>query len=205
MSRFCAYCGSAYQEDQKFCSNCGAPTQESQPQSAAPAPTYTPPQSFAPAGSLGVQAFPMNWYKFIIWFQLFASALMNAVMGLVAVTGTQYGGGAEQVYDLVPMLKPLDLIYGSLLVGSALLALVTRGRLRRFCKNGPVLYHILLGLQIVLPVFYQVVSGMVISSSILGGSYQPDYTSVISSMISSSVMLVCNIVYFNKRKAMFVN
>lgn len=202
MSQFCAYCGTVLQDEQKFCPNCGAPSGEEVTRTGN---SYTPPPAYAPANSLGVQELPMNWYKFVIWFQLFANALLNAISSVTAVTGAQYAGAAEQVYTFVPMLKPVDLIYGSLLLGCAIFALVVRGRLKKFCKDGPVLYYVLFIIQMVLTVVYLVATSAVISGSILANSYEPNYASTISSLLSTVVMLVCNVIYFNKRKALFIN
>lgn len=207
MSQFCAYCGSVLQGEQKSCPNCGAPCgeAEAQPSVSTPPSTSTPPRTYAPADPLGVQQLPMNWYKFVIWFQLFANALLNAISGVTAATGAHYAGVADQVYALVPMLKPVDLLYGSLLFGAAIFALVVRGRLKKFCKNGPMLYYVLFGLQMVVTVFYLVASAVVISGSVMSSYYQPDYSSSVSSLIGTGVVLVCNVIYFNKRKALFVN
>lgn len=201
MSRFCAYCGSACQDEQKFCPNCGASTEEGKPQPAVPTQSQIPYQTYAPEA----QQLPMNWYKFVIWFQLFANALVNAISGITAATGVMYGSSPEQVYAMVPMLKPVDLIYGSLLFGSAILALVARGRLRKFCKNGPMLYYLLLVSQTLVLMFYQVVGGAVIYASVMGDLYQPNYAGVAGNVIGSVILLVCNVIYFNKRKALFVN
>ena len=43
------------------------------------------------------------------------------------------------------------------------------------------------------------------TNTMIADYYQPDYTSVISNVVSTGVMLTCNIIYFKKRMHLFVN
>lgn len=147
----------------------------------------------------------MKWFKFVIYFQLFANCVMNAISAISAFTGVQYLGEAESVYSYIDGLKGVDTIYGILLLGLAALAIIARMRLAKFCIDGPKFYHILLVAQMAVSVFYIIAVNSAVSNSIVAAYYEPDYTSVISSLVTTGVMLACNVAYFKKRTHLFVN
>ena len=147
----------------------------------------------------------MKWFKFIIYFQLFANCVLNAINAITTFTGSQYQGIADMVYSYVDGLQAVDTVYGVLLLAVAAFAIVVRFRLAKFCTNGPTLYYILLGAQLAISVIYLIGVSAVVSNSMIADYYQPDYTSVISNVVTTGVMLTCNIIYFKKRMHLFVN
>ena len=76
----CPKCGNPVEEGDRFCLNCGAPVAESAPE----------PQQVAPATSLQPQP-KMGWFKFLIYFSLFAAAVLNVVNAIQLLTGSHYG------------------------------------------------------------------------------------------------------------------
>ena len=87
---FCRYCGAEISENAKFCVSCGRPV-EAQPVQA----TYVGDDGL-------VQPVPkMKWYKFLIYFSLWAGALLNIGNGLMALQGMQYETGSEVTAELV--------------------------------------------------------------------------------------------------------
>lgn len=143
----------------------------------------------------------MKWFKFIIYFQLFANAVLNGISALLAFTGAHYQGGASRVYSVFPGMKPLDIIYGLLLLGLAALAIVARMSLAKFRRNGPTLYYVVLIANSVLGMLYMfLASGITHISVSLLGVFQNLF-----SLGLSLVMLIVNIIYFGNRKDLFVN
>lgn len=190
MAHYCNYCGAVCEDNQTHCPQCGGVQQQQQ----------VNPQTIQNTPQL-----PMNWFKFVIWFQLFANCVLNLITAISAITGAQYLGEAESVYAYVQGLKAVDIFYGVVLIGLAVFAIIVRTRLKNYCSNGPTLYYVMLILDVVAAVGYTLITNVVISNSVLGPYYQADYTSFISSIITTVVMLICNITYFNKRKHLFVN
>lgn len=143
----------------------------------------------------------MKWFKFIIYFQLFANAASNGIAALTTVAGTRYQGQADRVYSAFPRLRTLDLVYVLLLLGMAVLAIVTRMQLARFRRRGPALYYLLQIVNALGAVLY-----LLAASAICGVSLsQLDLSGLDISLGLSLVMLIVNIIYFGKRKDLFVN
>jgi len=102
---YCTKCGNAVDETQaQFCNRCGAqipqmPTNYNQPMSqpssqpyygqsagqSAGQPYYSQPMS-QPYTQVPLPL-SMSWYKFLICFSLFASAILSVVSGILDVTG----------------------------------------------------------------------------------------------------------------------
>lgn len=187
---FCPKCGSQIPEGSKFCTHCGTSTA----QSGANAPTGM---------NYGAQTqeyeYPMNWYKFLIYFALFASALLNVISGIMTMVGSQYQGLADYVYLYFGGgLKALDIIMGIIQIAIAALAILTRFSLAKFEAKGPKLVMLLYLVNAVVSLFYVVVASAITGMNLFDAS-------TIISIIVSIAMLVANRVYFTKRQSLFVN
>lgn len=124
----------------------------------------------------------MKWYKFLIYFALFAGAVLNCVMGIMALSG--------KIYEA----KLWAIIYGLALVGLAVFAIVTRFLLAKFKKSGPICLYVL---YIISPIL-EITGPQILHENLTN-------TSDIASMGASMIMLIVNIVYFKKRKSLFIN
>ena len=140
----------------------------------------------------------MKWFHFVIYFQLFVSALVGLWNGFQLLTGRIYGENTDR-YIVIFWLEGCGYV---LLVSAtfaiAIFALVTRFMLADFKKCGPAMY---IGMQ---------VAGLIISiayiasvTSIVDGLTEYIASSTYGTMAVSIVMLICNIVYFKKRKHLF--
>lgn len=117
---FCQHCGKESEETNRFCPYCGQPVQQSSiPNQNAPSQQpysvsgqqnqqqygtggYSPQSSYTynttPSAPFS-QQLSMKWYNFVIWFQLFVSALFSLYNAVRYFTGAHYGeGSAELVY-----------------------------------------------------------------------------------------------------------
>ena len=189
---FCSNCGAQINDGAAFCSNCGASigaTPNAAPYDLQPAPTP-------------VAAQPMKWFKFLIYFALFAGAALNALSGFRFLTGSLYGDEKELVYLIFSDLKTLDMIIGIGTLALAALGIFTRVRLAGYYKNGPKLLSLtylggaivnviyIIGVYVVLP---EMVTELI------------DMSSAISSIVTSVAMIFVNKSYFAKRASLFVN
>lgn len=219
----CPKCGELMPEGVKFCTECGAKIpvpQQTQPnvryeeqraatdagaaRSASPyrAPVDGEPQPqtyAAPTQTQTGEPLPrMKWFKFLVNFALWASAVLGVWNSVRMLTGLIYGSDAELVYSFLPTLRVYDLAYGVLLLACAAFAVFTRFQLARFRKNGPACLYTLYIAQEVLAIAYAaVVAAMIGDSSTLSDT--------LVSTVTVVVMLIINVNYFRKRRHLFVN
>ena len=164
-------------------------------------PIYTNPSTVSSNG-LG-----MKWYKFIIYVQLFLSALSGLINGIKYITGSVYGDASERetIYALFPSMKTVSTITGILMLAAAVVAIIARQKLAGFKHDGPMFYYITCGISIGASLIYCIAayselskySWLVDTSSYLAGS-------IIGILISVG-LLIANIIYFGHRKDMFTN
>lgn len=217
---YCSNCGGLVPDGQYTCPNCGAYVGSTRQ-------TYNTPNqnmqqgyyqnnmqnnSFNNVGQMyqnNVQyAQPelgMKWFKFIIYCQLFLSALSNIIYGFRIMLGAHYGVTSKQlnyIYNHFDGLKILDVCIGICMVLLGVLALITRFMLSGYKKRGPAMYIGYLIASIVMFLvyicaFYIIVISVESTVSISSDSY--------ISLVTSIVLLVLNVIYFKKRKHLFVN
>ncbi len=146
----------------------------------------------------------MGWYKFLIYFSLFAGAVINIINGISTISGSQYGGQADRVYTVLNGMKIVDVTYGILLIGIAALAIVARFQLAGLKRKGPALLYAYSISGMVATVVYLVLVGVIISR--YGVNFGSIFDArIIGSILGSIIFLVINIIYFNKRRDIFVN
>lgn len=183
--RFCPHCGAVLNGGNE---NLGWKTEPKQ----GPVYQYHPPVS---------TEMPMKWYKFVIYFQLFASAVIGFISGISYMLGLQYGDGlGSMVYGFYRGLKSVDIITGLLSWGMAVMAIISRQKLKNFKKDAVTWYLLTLGCNFVLPIFY-----IVVGSAVTGLNMIAEGGFSITSAIICIAMIILNKVYFDKRKELFVN
>ena len=205
---FCSKCGAPLPEGSNFCTRCGAATQTNGSNTAGTSQSdaYTPPVYTRPTENPYAAyrpevpqqpTFPMKWFKFTIYFQLFANALLNFVNACSSLMGLSYGTYADDVYLTYPGLHTLDVIMGILYLVLAIYALVTRFQLAGYKKTGPTLLYIFLAANLVLLLFYLVAASVITATNLVSPS-------IISNIVTMVVLLVCDYIYFTKRKELFI-
>lgn len=215
---YCRFCGTKIPDNVKFCPECGAnlaPVPSAAPEESAPAapaapeiPTPFDPTPYDPApysadsfASADVAAAPqrgMKWFKFIIYFQLWAGMLVNLVTAGKYFTGAYYEGNAEMVYRFFPALQPLDIVMGVVCLALAVYAVVVQRALAKFRAKGPMMYYLMYIVNTAATVLYLLIGSIIIGQSVFTAE-------VAGRIIGSLVMLFVNIPYFNNRKHLFVN
>lgn len=202
----CPKCRAAMPNGAKYCTECGAklPVQPDSvpnvPQPAiqeAPAYEAQPVMTEAPPAQ-ELQPCEMKWYKFLIYFALWAGAIVNLIDSLQFFTGSILGDDVEILYAYYPLLKVLNLAFALILVTYAVFAIYTRYRLAQFRQNGPACLHALYLVQLAMVLIYWLAGSLILGEWL-------DLASGFSDLISSIVILCINIVYFRKRKHLFVN
>ena len=220
---FCSNCGTKLPEQAGFCPNCGAKVareaatvgaqQSGGPQLGAQ-PYWQPGAGSQPGAQQAgwqqpgwqpadVQAKPsMKWFSFIIYAQLFFSALYNAGTIIMILNGTIYDLDSHSeveriIYRVFPGMQTLDIVICVVLGLLAAWALVTRWRLAGYYRNGPSMYLALLGVNILVSLAYSGIATVITDINCFNET-------VSSGLVFSMVMLAVNSVYFNRRKALFM-
>lgn len=206
---YCFNCGKELQGDPLYCPHCGSSLRESG--------ESTPPDPYAGREDPLVQADPVNafsggyaadegrpvlgmkWFKFIIYFQLFASMLMLIRDGLTAATGTHYGDDAALIYSLWPSLKAIDILYGIVCVLLVVFAFYVRMSLARYKERGSRLYLVLLVCNLVFPFLYLAAASLATGISV--GEYLS--AGMVAGALTSIILIFVNKKYFNNRKHLF--
>jgi len=229
----CQNCGATISDGTVFCEHCGAQVSAAAPQQPVyqqpvyqqpqqpvyQQPVYQQPQQPvyqqpvyqqpayrqpAPGAMPGQPDMPMGWFKFLIYFSLFAGAVLNAIDGIMTMTGAHYNmqreGMSEVVYRMFDGLQAMDMIMGIGGIALAVLGIYTRMRLAGYYQNGPKMLTILYIAALAVTVIYLV--GVI--AVVPGVENFIDFTSQISSIAASVVMIVINNIYFKKRAHMFV-
>ena len=142
---------------------------------------------------------PMNWYKFLIYFFLWVSAAVNIMSGVQYILG----GQTEEMLEAFPILSTIDLFYGVLTLGMGALALFTRFALANYRKNAPALTVGLFTYGLVISLGY---NALVLS--LTSSAYDPVDLIITGMSVGASIMLnlaliVCNHLYFKKRRRLF--
>ncbi len=211
---FCSNCGTLCADGQAFCPNCGNALQsannqqtysQQQPQYSQPQQPYGQPMYQQPT----IQ-YPMAWYKFLIYFALFAGAVLNAIGGILSITGAKYLYEGENIselyYEIFEGLQAVDVIYGIVCIGLAIFGIYVRVQLANFKTNGPKMLNTLYALVASTGLLYVISVNIVVNNNSLAVADTEDITvSAISSLIVSVIMIIANSVYFKKRQHMFVN
>ena len=209
---FCPSCGSQVPDESKFCPSCGAsfnsPAAAAQP-AATPQPTEAPVPGTSPvsappvpsAAPAGAAAPQMKWYKFIIWVQLFLSALSLVGTGLMLLTGAHYGDAKGLVYLVYGGLQAVDIIFAIVFVALAVCCIIVRMNLAKFKKGAPTQYLTLLGANIAAQLVYALALAAITQVNV----FQAMDSSAIVQIISSIVMIILSKIYFDKREHLFTN
>lgn len=141
--------------------------------------------------------YPMKWYKFAVYFQLFAFAVLNVIQGIMHLIGPVFGyGKAAAIVERYPALKTVDVIMAVFAFLLAVLCLADRQLLWYYKKQGPKLYLLVMGLSSTQHFIYSALSSIVIRLPIFT---QSD----IGALISTIVILVLFRNYFKERAGLF--
>lgn len=203
---FCAKCGNQIAEGSAFCNNCGTAVTPQSAQQPVQEPVYQQPvyqQPVQPVQDLTPQP-SMKWYKFLIYFSLWAGAVLNIFSAISMLTGSQYGtdGEAELVYAMFEDLKTLDMLCGIFALVLAVFSIYTRFQLAGFKQKAPMFLTILYAGVCVYDLIYIIGCTNALPEYVLS---EMDFTSMYSNLVTSAVMIFVNMSYFKKRAHLFVN
>lgn len=199
----CYRCGAQVPDDSDFCAQCGAIAANKEPQLAFS--TEASQEQTADHAKPDYDGFPMNWYKLLIHFLLYAGFILNLVSGILQIFGMQYGEYTPLYYAEFPTLKTVDIVFGILTILFAFYVLYVRFELAKLKKHAPLKLMIAYLLNMLISAAYLVITAFLFASTDAGVDRLDLYAKLISLVLGSGIILYCNLVYFKKRKSLFVN
>lgn len=144
----------------------------------------------------------MAWYSFLIYFGLIAGAIFNFIYGFGYISGsiyfTQTNGqaSAEDVYAFYGMgLKVIDILYGLVLIGYAVFAIILRSKLAHYKPEAIRYVNTFYALLAGIPFAYSVMVALITSEPLTGQA--------VGSIVVSLVLFLLNRKYFKKREHLF--
>ncbi len=146
----------------------------------------------------------MKWYSFLIYFALFAAAVISIINGIQYVTGAVYDietrvkGTSDFMYAIFPKLKTIDVVYGIAAFLHAIFCIVTRFALAKYKKAAP---SMITAVYAAVPIFGALYIG---ACKAFVPYLEFDAGALLPSFVINIVMLILNIIYFNKRKHRFI-
>ena len=191
---FCQKCGSEIKDGAKFCVSCGEPVEAQSVQT-----------TYVDEDGLIHPKRPMKWFKFLIYFSLWAGAILNIGNGIMTMSGMQYETEpevtAELVYAFFKELKTIDLLYGIALIAFAVYMIVIRFRLAGYYKNGPAMFISAYVIALLINVAYYATVLIVVPEAVEVATV---VATIVGNVIGNGLMIVLNSIYFKKRKHLFV-
>lgn len=139
----------------------------------------------------------MKWHKFQVYFNLWLSSVYGVLTGFAVISGLQYGDMADEVYSYMEGLKTIDVIYGVLLIGLAVWAVVTRFHLAAMRKTGIKCLLNMYWLNLAVELFYVVAAGM------MAGAVLETLTEMASNLAAIVLAYAINRAYYAKREHLF--
>lgn len=219
----CKKCGNTISPDHVFCSSCGLKVEQNDvaegtlqsEQSEASYVQAEQPESMhqqsseepIPYQSL-VPEQPMKWHKFLIYFSLFAGAIINLINGVLYLTGYLYNtsmdAGADMVYATFPGLRSIDVVWGIICVGLAVFGIYTRFSLAKFRARGP---ELLFALYITVPLasLLYIIAYYVCVNAVVEFNDISLIVQTMRQVVINIAMAFVNRVYYRNRAYLFVN
>lgn len=216
---FCKYCGGQVGGDARFCEHCGQKlnyksSEGSRSEAAVKSAAQSCTEAVSPARlevSEQIKSketaieLPMKWHRFLSCFALWAAALINLMNGFSLLNGGQYGGEAETVYSNAPALKTLDTVCGAVMLAAAVFAFFTAYSLLTMKKGAPKLLLTVYVIAIVLQLGYAIPAAIIIKNAVRTADVSRGILSGAGNALFAGIMLIVNMLYYNKREHLFVN
>ena len=208
---FCQNCGAQIPDGSVFCANCGFQLQQGQQmyyQQSQPYQQTGYQQTGYQQPAYGQYAQPvqeqgMKWHKFLVYFSLWAGAVFTFISGIQYMTGAQYEGKKDLVYQVIPGMKAPDILYGLFCIAAGILAIVTAVSLLKYKAVGPKLLTLTYVVGTAGSLIYVIAAASVLSK--YNADLSSIYTSASTSLVVSIVMIIVNSIYYKKRAHLFVN
>ena len=140
----------------------------------------------------------MKWFKFLIYFALFAGAAINLAMlvleihNIVAIDDFAVAFASSNFKWAFAVV----IVYCIFLLGFAVMLIVTRFRLASFKSDGPILLYVIHFANFVLSLSYCIAASYILGASVF------NITQILN-LILQAAMFQINYIYFENRADLF--
>ena len=141
---------------------------------------------------------PMGWHKFLIYFSLWAGAVVNLINGFQLLTGAQYEDNADWIYSMYGGLRGVDMLFGAAILALAAACIYVRFQLAGYKRNAPNLLMYLYVANVVVTLAYPLLVSMTTPLS-FGEVFSA------TSLVGPVAFIFINKTYYEKRMHLFVN
>lgn len=209
---FCNNCGKKIEDGVSFCPACGnkLQTQETmnikrEEYGGMQKDYYVDSKRNSGNSLRSNQAYKMKWYKFIIYFQLFAGALGAVLSGVVYYFFVKL---APSDIEVSLALNIANICYSAIYIASGIFALFVRHQMVKYKKNAPLLYNVYLLLNGVLPMIVLIPIKLMIPDITFVDYIFKAKNYILAdgiTLVMACIMVWLNSIYFGKRKGLFVH
>ena len=142
---------------------------------------------------------PMKWYKFLVYFALWAGAIVNFTSAVYGILGIPEGKDEQVFYSYVYGYETFKCVTGIFLLGFVAFQIYTCIQLLGYRKKAPFLIN---------AVFFSILAYELISVIIISLMVNASAVKLVGTIIGLFIVYVpicaLNAVYFYKRKHLFV-
>lgn len=193
----CPYCNAEIRNDSEQCRFCGAEMAVQKENTVSSGENQSASACGQPVISENAKSeIGMKWFKFLIYFVLFADAAMKAFNGISNLTG---GISRGEMYADYSILKPIDIIFGIFSFVLAACCIFTRFQLAEFKKNSYKMFYVLQIIQILSVYAYEA------AYLIVAGINMSTVKDIVISISVTAVYIILNAIYFDRRRHLFIN
>lgn len=168
-----------------------------------PQPNFYPNQPGFAAPNLNTMGNKIGWQKFSTSFMLFVCAFLNLIMGFMYITGSVWEIFSDVpiswVYRVFDELKTADQLYGVLLFATVIIQIVARFQLAGFKRGANAIAIVACILPLVASILYILMTFFATENIIDSTIF------VFPKVIIGFFSTIFNMVYYGKRKNLYVN
>ena len=150
--------------------------------------------------SRGAEIYPMKWHKFLIYFALWAGAVLNLISG-AQMFFMGINAGNAWLYEMTSGLRALYIVSGIFMIAIGVFQIFTRSALARFSRLGPRMVVWLYASLVILNAL-EILMAWLLFGVPLNYLLTAD---VWFYLIEGVLMTWANQVYYRKRAALFIN
>ena len=152
----------------------------------------------------------MKWYRFLIYFSLFAGAALCFINALRIFTGTYYisvesGNYTASLYEQYAGLFIVDMIYGVCLLLQAAFMVYTRFALAAYRRHAPMCLLFTYVVQFTVYAAYAVANIWIVQSTVSEAVLYQQILLIFMELLVSALLIFLNRIYFEKRKHLFIH
>ncbi len=188
----CSFCGKEVREGSTVCESCGAELtidNNGNEDSAVQTKNNT--------------ELEMKWYKFLIYFLLYANFVTYLFDGFIYLFGDKINFLSELFADTLftGKFRIIGIIYAVVLITLSVISLYVRNGLAKFKVSAPKNFIIFDIITSVISTVVTLLSMILVENAGLS-DWLPE---LLGSLLGSTAIIMCNITYFRKRKHLFIN